>query len=41
MIFIISVDFSLEYKEIVILGIEYVGEMKKGVFFVMNYLMLL
>ncbi len=34
-----SVDLSLENKEIVILGTEYAGEMKKGVFSVMNYLM--
>ena len=34
-----SVDLSLERKEIVILGTEYAGEMKKGVFTVMNYLM--
>ncbi|MEZ5038782.1 MAG: phosphoenolpyruvate carboxykinase (ATP) [Saprospiraceae bacterium] len=34
-----SIDVSLERKEIVILGTEYAGEMKKGVFSVMNYLM--
>lgn len=34
-----SVDVSLEEKEIVILGTEYAGEMKKGIFSVMNYLM--
>lgn len=34
-----SVDVHLEKKEIVILGTEYAGEMKKGVFSVMNYLM--
>ena len=34
-----SVDISLERGEIVILGSEYAGEMKKGVFTVMNYLM--
>jgi len=34
-----SVDLNLERKEIVILGTEYAGEMKKGVFSVMNYLM--
>ena len=34
-----SVDLNLEEKEIVILGTEYAGEMKKGVFSVMNYLM--
>ncbi len=30
---------SIEQKEIVILGSEYAGEMKKGIFTVMNYLM--
>lgn len=34
-----SIDLNLEKKEIVILGTEYAGEMKKGVFSVMNYLM--
>jgi phosphoenolpyruvate carboxykinase (ATP) len=34
-----SVGVNLERKEIVILGTEYAGEMKKGVFSVMNYLM--
>ncbi len=34
-----SVDLSLEDREVVILGTEYAGEMKKGVFTVMNYLM--
>lgn len=34
-----SVDLSFEHKEIVILGTEYAGEMKKGVFTVMNYIM--
>ncbi len=34
-----SVDFSFERQQIVILGTEYAGEMKKGVFTVMNYLM--
>ncbi len=34
-----SVSLSFEKKEIVILGTEYAGEMKKGVFTVMNYLM--
>jgi phosphoenolpyruvate carboxykinase (ATP) len=34
-----SIDVNLEEKEIVILGTEYAGEMKKGVFSVMNYLM--
>src|SRR5260221_3489046 len=32
-----SVDLSLEDKELVILGNEYAGEMKKGVFTVANY----
>ncbi|MEM7115540.1 MAG: phosphoenolpyruvate carboxykinase (ATP) [Chloroflexota bacterium] len=34
-----SVDLSFEQREAVILGTEYAGEMKKGVFTVMNYLM--
>ena len=34
-----SVDLSLERQELVILGTEYAGEMKKGIFTVMNYLM--
>ena len=34
-----SVDLNLERKEIVILGTEYAGEMKKGIFSIMNYLM--
>lgn len=34
-----SVDLNLESKEFVILGTEYAGEMKKGIFSVMNYLM--
>jgi len=34
-----SVDLSFERREFVILGTEYAGEMKKGVFTVMNYLM--
>lgn len=34
-----SVDISFERGEIVILGTEYAGEMKKAVFTVMNYLM--
>ncbi len=34
-----SVAVSFEHKEFVILGTEYAGEMKKGVFTVMNYLM--
>jgi phosphoenolpyruvate carboxykinase (ATP) len=34
-----SVDLSFERQEIVILGTEYAGEMKKGIFTVMNYIM--
>ncbi len=34
-----SVDISFEKREAVILGTEYAGEMKKGIFTVMNYLM--
>jgi len=34
-----SVDLNLEQKEVVILGTEYAGEMKKGIFSIMNYLM--
>ncbi len=34
-----SVNLSLEEKTFVILGTEYAGEMKKGVFTIMNYLM--
>jgi phosphoenolpyruvate carboxykinase (ATP) len=34
-----TVDLSLERKEMVILGTDYAGEMKKGVFTLMNYLM--
>jgi phosphoenolpyruvate carboxykinase (ATP) len=34
-----SIDLSFEQQEIVILGTEYAGEMKKGVFTVMNYIM--
>lgn len=34
-----SIDLSFERKEFVILGTEYAGEMKKGVFTIMNYLM--
>ncbi|WP_224484091.1 phosphoenolpyruvate carboxykinase (ATP) [Robertkochia aurantiaca] len=34
-----SIDVDLERREIVILGTEYAGEMKKGIFSVMNYLM--
>ena len=32
-----SVDLSLERREFIILGTEYAGEMKKGVFSMMNY----
>lgn len=32
-----SIDVSLEHKEMVILGTQYAGEMKKGVFSLMNY----
>ena len=34
-----SICLSFERKEMVILGTEYAGEMKKGIFTVMNYLM--
>ena len=34
-----SVDLSIEQRRVVILGTEYAGEMKKGIFTVMNYLM--
>jgi phosphoenolpyruvate carboxykinase (ATP) len=34
-----SVDLSFEQRELVILGTEYAGEMKKGVFTIINYLM--
>ena len=34
-----SIDVNIEQKEIVILGTEYAGEMKKGIFSIMNYLM--
>jgi len=34
-----SVDLCFEDKEFVILGTQYAGEMKKGVFTIMNYLM--
>jgi len=33
-----SIDLNLESKELVILGTEYAGEMKKGVFTLANYL---
>lgn len=34
-----SIDLNIEAREMVILGTEYAGEMKKGVFTMMNYLM--
>jgi len=34
-----SVELSFERKELVILGTEYAGEMKKGIFTIMNYIM--
>ena len=34
-----SIDLNFETGELVILGTEYAGEMKKGVFTIMNYLM--
>ncbi len=34
-----SIDLSFEQREFVILGTQYAGEMKKGVFTIMNYLM--
>ncbi|MFO1063543.1 MAG: phosphoenolpyruvate carboxykinase (ATP) [Pirellulales bacterium] len=34
-----SVDLCFEQREFVILGTQYAGEMKKGVFTIMNYLM--
>jgi phosphoenolpyruvate carboxykinase (ATP) len=34
-----SIDLSLETRELVILGTEYAGEMKKGVLTMMNYFM--
>ncbi|HRX84565.1 MAG TPA: phosphoenolpyruvate carboxykinase (ATP) [Phycisphaerae bacterium] len=34
-----SVDLNFECGEVIILGSEYAGEMKKGVFTIMNYLM--
>ena len=34
-----SVELSFERSEFVILGTEYAGEMKKGIFTIMNYLM--
>ena len=34
-----TISLNLEQREMVILGTEYAGEMKKGIFTVMNYLM--
>ena len=34
-----SVDLNFEDRQMIILGTEYAGEMKKGVFTIMNYLM--
>ncbi|MEP4532100.1 MAG: phosphoenolpyruvate carboxykinase (ATP) [Cyclobacteriaceae bacterium] len=34
-----SIDFSFDENEVIILGTEYAGEMKKGIFTIMNYLM--
>lgn len=34
-----TIDFSLERQEIIILGTQYAGEMKKGIFSIMYYLM--
>jgi phosphoenolpyruvate carboxykinase (ATP) len=34
-----SIDVSFEHREMVILGTEYAGEMKKGVFTLMHYIM--
>jgi len=34
-----SIDLNLARKEMVILGTQYAGEMKKGLFSVMHYLM--
>ncbi|HVA46045.1 MAG TPA: phosphoenolpyruvate carboxykinase (ATP) [Pirellulales bacterium] len=34
-----SIDLSFERGEFVVLGTEYAGEMKKGIFTIMNYLM--
>lgn len=34
-----SVDLSFEDREFVILGTQYAGEMKKGIFSIMNYIM--
>lgn len=34
-----SIDINLKRKEMVILGTQYAGEMKKGLFSLMHYLM--
>ncbi|CAN5225437.1 phosphoenolpyruvate carboxykinase (ATP) [soil metagenome] len=34
-----SIDVNLKRREVVILGTQYAGEMKKGIFSIMNYLM--
>jgi phosphoenolpyruvate carboxykinase (ATP) len=34
-----TIDLSFEFKQFVILGTEYAGEMKKGIFTIMHYLM--
>ncbi len=34
-----SIDINFDRREIIILGTEYAGEMKKGVFTIMNYIM--
>ena len=34
-----SIDVSLKHKEMVILGTQYAGEMKKGIFSLMNYML--
>lgn len=34
-----SIDLDFNRKEVIILGTEYAGEMKKGVFTIMNYIM--
>ena len=34
-----SIDLSFEHREMVILGTEYAGEMKKGIFTIINYIM--
>ena len=34
-----AISLNLEHRKMVILGSQYAGEMKKGVFTIMNYLM--